>query len=89
MCGEVIAFFSGHCVRFLQTTPQFSKMPAGASTAAAMAKWWGKHVHASGLIQRTLSPFEHNVIGTLVQNGAQKVCPMPYVDCVVAVCPVD
>ncbi len=58
----------------LPAAPPFSaKDMAPPSTAAALAKWWLKHLPARGLVQRTLSPMEHNVIGSLFKNGAQKV----------------
>ena len=48
-------------------------MGGPASSAGAMAKWWGKFIPTRGLVQRTLSPNEHDILKTLVSNAPQKV----------------
>ena len=47
---------------------------APPSTAGALAKWWSKFIPARGLVQRTLSPMEQDVLKPLFKNLGAKVC---------------
>eukprot|EP00591_Stephanopyxis_turris_P010769 CAMPEP_0195519898 /NCGR_PEP_ID=MMETSP0794_2-20130614/15744_1 /TAXON_ID=515487 /ORGANISM="Stephanopyxis turris, Strain CCMP 815" /LENGTH=85 /DNA_ID=CAMNT_0040649139 /DNA_START=50 /DNA_END=307 /DNA_ORIENTATION=- len=46
---------------------------APPSTAGALAKWWSKFIPARGLVQRTLSPMEQDVLKPLFKNLGAKV----------------